>query len=281
MNFCTLSDKNYLPKLICLVSSLKQHVENHRIFILALDNNVFEYFLGDNGVTVCNIESVADKMLLEEKQKRTNQEYCWMLASWWTLKCVERYELDNITYIDADAFFFSNPQVVFDEIGNSPVAITPHRFAEKDKARLLKNGIYNVCAVTFNKSGFSCLREWANYSAEYCYYKNENGHFADQACWDWLLPKHNGSVINNIGYNTAPWNGFQYRYRKDGSSVYVSDGIREDKLCLYHFHEFLLDNSGNVKRRTDWQITVEMIKLIYEPYEIAIANSLRLIRDRV
>jgi hypothetical protein len=37
--------------------------------------------------------------------------------------------LEAVTYIDADIAFFSDPQPVFDEMGEDSVMIVPHRFA--------------------------------------------------------------------------------------------------------------------------------------------------------
>lgn len=268
-HYVTLFDRNYLVKGLCLIQSMQDHLANFRLHVLALDQETWDYFTHhlQSNIIVTQLEAIENHTLKDARGNRTWQEYCWLLASQWTLRCAEIQELGSVTYLDADAYFFSNPEPIFEEIGNVPFAIPPHRLAEKDRPRLSGNGTYNVCAVTFNKGGFPCLREWANYCLNWCYYRNAGGNFADQGIFDTLVPKYSGYAIENIGYDTAPWNGFQYQYRKDGESVYVSNGEREDRLCLYHFHEFLANDDGNVIRRTGWQLTDEMVEFIYQPYE--------------
>lgn len=260
MNYCTLFDREYMTKGLCLLRSMEKHVEDYHLFILALDDEVWTHFVVNKykNVTVARLESIESGALLEAKASRTHQEFCWLLASQWTLRCILQHQLENVTYIDADSFFFSSPKLVFDEMGDAPVAIPPHRFAEKDLERLQCNGIFNVNHVYFTRAGLPCLREWADYALQHCY--NSPNDFADQACFDWLIPKYSGHAIENIGLNVAPWNSFQYSFTESNGKVYVN-GV---EVILVHMHEFLW-NDGN-PRLTNWQVNDDARQLIYEPY---------------
>lgn len=275
-NYCALADSNYLIKLLCLLSSMERHLVDYHVYVLALDDAVWTHLVNARypNVTMAHLSSLESGELVTAKAKRTHQEYCWLLASQWTLCCMLQGDLDNICYLDSDSYFFADPQPVFDEIDNSPVAIPPHRFAEKDSVKL-ENGRFNVNFVVFQREGLACLQEWAGYALEHCYSRVED--FGDQKIFDALLPKYNGHAIANLGCNCAPWNGFQYFYNQLGDAVYVSDGVSENKLCLYHAHELLHSPDGTITRRTNWEVTDAMIRLIYEPYQWALYDARKLL----
>lgn len=262
MNYCTLADGSYLSKLLCLVRSMEKHVEDYHLFVLALDDEVWSYFVINRhpDITVARLESIESGALLQAKADKTHQEYCWLLASQWTLRCMLQHQLENMVYLDADAFFMASPKPVFEEIGDVPVAIPPHRFAEKDTIKL-ENGIYNVCFVYFSREGLPCLREWADYTLEHCYHRPED--FADQACWNWLLNKYNGHAIQHLGCDLAPWNQEQYEYALRDDKIYVN-GV---ELILYHAHELLHDENGTITRMTNWKVHPFVAENIYPRYE--------------
>lgn len=47
------------------------------------------------------------------------------------LYVLDHYDVDSCTYIDADLYFFSSPQILIDEVGDNSVMITEHRYTEK------------------------------------------------------------------------------------------------------------------------------------------------------
>ncbi len=272
MNYVTLFDRAYLRKGLCLLRSMEKHLSDYSVYVLPLDDKTWEHLVNLHlpNVHLVRKEFIESGNLVEARKTRTHQEYCWLLASYFTHWCMTIHELDNVIYVDADSWLLGDPQSVLDRMGNFSVAIPPHRFAEKDKARLLPNGIYNVNFVVFRGAkGLACLREWKDYCLDNCYYRNENGHFADQACWDWLLAKHNGLPIDNIGVNVAPWNSFQYKF-----------GLRDGKwhvnhlpLVLMHFHELQHDDNGTITRLTGWTLNEDILPL-YEEYQKELWNAL-------
>ena len=75
----------------------------------------------------------------------------------------QRYkEIDLITYLDADIFFYSEVDPIFKEIANSSIAIIEHRFSPPLK-HLEINGRF-LC-VEWNsfrrdKEGIECFDTW-------------------------------------------------------------------------------------------------------------------------
>ena len=270
-HYCTIFDSNYLAKGVAMIRSLIQHSSvPTRIHVYAINRNceIELEALNLPGVAIWSIGHIELFIpeLVELRKTRTHQEWCWTAGSVFTEYVFKHAGMSphELTYIDADCFFFSDPEIVFDEIGDKSIAITPHRFAKKDEARLLPNGKYAVQWVTFRGDvGRRCLSKWAAQVREWCFYRHQDGKFADQKYLDSWMTDYPGEVceISNIGVGTAPWNLQQYRVT-EGPCV---DGV---PVVMYHFHEYI-----HGERLTNWPLRPEDKKLIYEPYAAAIADA--------
>jgi len=199
--------------------------------------------------------SAVERFMFNEpiKDSRTWQEYCWTCASnfaHWLLPHSE------ITYLDSDCWFASDPEAVFAEIGERSIGIVPHRFPPERK-HMEVNGKFNVSWVTFRGAvGFKCLEKWARQCREKCSAKEGCG---DQKYLDAWPTDYPGEVceIQNIGVGTAPWNVSQYR---------VVDGpwgvrLNGQPLIFFHYHEY-----QHNQRLTNYKLRKEDRDLIYAPY---------------
>jgi hypothetical protein len=262
-HFCTLFDKNYLAKGLAMIESLKRHSsEEFTVHVLALDSETFDVLCAQSElpeIAVISLKIFEEELGLQRvRASRTWTEYCWTLASVLTDCLLESGDMDAITYLDADLFFFSNPKVVFDEIGSRSIGIIPHRLIPS-KRHLEANGKFNVGWVTFRNTevGRECLRRWAQQCRERC---SATVGCGDQKYLDEWPDRYGAEVciVENIGANVAPWNLGNY---------IVSHGPRVDgvPVCFYHFHEFTETKDGAI-RLTNYELRQRDIKLIYEPY---------------
>jgi hypothetical protein len=271
-HYCTMFDSAYLAKGLAMIGSLLKHSsQGVQIHVLALDEACREtlFSLELESVMIWPF-SIVDEVtgLSELKKTRTHQEWCWSCGSIFT-DYMWAHVNDELTYIDADCFFFSDPEIVFDEIGEKSIAITPHRFAKKDEARLLPNGKYAVQWVTFRGDvGRKCLSKWAQQCREWCFYRHEDGKFADQKYLDTWMRDYPGEVceIENPGVGLAPWNIANYSVGKAGDTVMVD----AHRLIMFHAHEYL-----HGQRLTNWPLRPEDKELIYGPYAAAIEAATR------
>ena len=149
LNFCTLFDSHYLIKGLCLYESLKRVCSDFHLYIFAFDDRAWSI------LKVCNwnmflsisLSEFEDNELLEVKKTRSKGEYCWTCTSSTILYCIQRFELSHCTYIDSDLYFFSDPKVLVDEMGENDVLITEHRYTPKyDQS--LTSGKYCVQFMT-------------------------------------------------------------------------------------------------------------------------------------
>lgn len=254
MNYCTFFDWNYVGQGLALHSSMEQHCKPYHLWILALCDRTWEFLshAALPNVTVVKLSTIETAKLTKVKTERSWKEYIWTLTGWWVLWCLRRQQLECVNYIDADCFFFSSPDSVFEEIGATELAITPHRFAPEHKHWEV-NGLYNVGLLYATQYGQACIEKWANLCLQWCCATAEDGKFADQKYFDTLVPKYHIHVIQHLGANLAPWNAAQYRYSFTDGLVWVESY----PLIWYHFHQ------GFAPR---WAIPTMLLDKVYPAY---------------
>jgi hypothetical protein len=111
-----------------------------------------------------------DKALLEAKQNRTLIEYYFTCSPSLPLFILDNHrDVDLITYLDADLFFFADPTPVFDELGDRSIGIIGHRFPASLRG-LERFGVYNVGWLSFrrNAQALACLHWWRERCLEWC-----------------------------------------------------------------------------------------------------------------
>lgn len=265
--YCTVFDRSFAKKGLAMIRSLRRSTkEMCPIYVLALDD--IPELKSQPGIIVHQYDEIADDDLRRAKGNRTYQEFCWTCASWYLWYMVSKMGATECTYLDADLFFFSNPQVVFDEIGDRSIGIIPHRFPPRLKENEI-NGVFNVSWVTIKNdlTGIACINRWRNQCIEWCYYRNEPGKFADQMYLDeW--PSLYGDrlcIIQNIGAGCAPWNAEKYFFVSTPSVSVLEKGLKGEwqakALIFYHFHEY-----KDPLNLTGYPVSVEQRKFVYFPY---------------
>lgn len=265
-NYCTLSDLPYLPKLLAMHESLTRHSsEPFTLHILVMDIEPDRvawrvlYELQLPNVKVYPLSTFERALHLEKiRESRKWSEFCWGCASSFMEYLMPW--VGEVTYLDADLYFFSDPKVIFDEIGTQSIGITPHRFPP-EKKYLERNGVFNVGLVHAKDTdaGRRCISEWARKCREWCFAQVEPDRFGDQKYLDRWSADYPGEVceIANIGVNAAPWNVSQYA---------VTDGPCVDgkPIVFFHLHEFSSDTL-----LTHYKLRPCDTKHIYEPYVAA------------
>jgi hypothetical protein len=176
-----------------------------------------------------------DLPLLKAKQNRSVVEYYFTCTPTLPLHIFNNFpEVDIITYLDADLYFFSSIEPVFEEMGSGSILIIGHRFSPSLKTREIF-GIYNVGLLSFrhDKTGLECLHWWRDRCLEWCFDRTENGKFADQKYLDDWPDRFAGVVVlQHKGAGLAPWNIENYEYSSEKGGLRI-DG---QPIIMYHFH---------------------------------------------
>ena len=132
-NYCTLFNYTYLPQGISLIQSiLDKSIGDSRVFVLSLDNEVAtvlqDYFPVSN-VEIIELSSIEDQSLLAVKKVRSVAEYCWTLTPFLVDFCLKEFQLDSCVYVDADCYFFDNPNLLYEKfLKSGSVVLTKHNF---------------------------------------------------------------------------------------------------------------------------------------------------------
>jgi hypothetical protein len=271
INFCTLFDSNYLSRGVALYRSLEETGCNFHLYVFAFDDKCLSVLkkMQLKHCTVVSLAEFEDDELLRIKPTRTRAEYCWTCSSSTILYCINKFNLSNCTYIDADMFFYSNPSVLIEEMGNYSILITEHRYTPKyDKSAL--SGKYCVQFVTFKNDeyGMKVLHWWRNACIDWCYNRHEDGKFGDQKYLDdWTIRFEKVYELQNLGGGLALWNIQQYTVYNKNDKLFCKEikTGKEFEPVFYHFHylKYFTDGTVEFGRR---EITGDVKQLFYIPY---------------
>lgn len=253
-NFCTLFNTNYLSKGIALYNSLEKVCRDFHLYIFAFDEQTNDILnkLNLAHATIIPLAQLEDEELLSIKPGRTLTEYCWTATPKTIYYVIKKFNADSCTYLDADVYFYSSPKVIFDEMGDSSVLITEHRFSPEYRHEIKKSGKYCVQFITFKNDiyGMEALNWWKDQCIIWCYNRVEDGKFGDQMYLDdWTARFKKVHELQHLGGGLAGWNISQYEfYNQDGKfyGVEKKSGSIFD-VVFYHFHYLKFYTNGKLE----------------------------------
>ncbi len=283
-SFCTYFDHRYLSRGLAMFRSLKNHCPSARLWVLCLSTECHRALtvqaLPDLIPVALEDFERGDDRLLEAKANRSAIEYYFTCTPSLPLYLFKQNPgLDTITYIDADLYFFGSPEPIFDEIGSSPIAITPHRFPQQHKW-MEQNGVFNVGWLTFRRNGrgLSCLEWWRDRCLEWCRDYIDGDRFADQKYLDRFPKLFPGChIIEHKGANLAAWNLGNYRLSERGGQLLVD----EAPVIFYHFHGLKKVAPGVIDPSFAYyglRLSSLMKARLFRPYFQSVAEAQSLVR---
>lgn len=247
--FCTYFDINYVPRARALHASLRRHAGPFRLYALCHDEASFEAVsrLGDPTFLPISIGDLEryDPELAATRATRNRAEYYFTTTAALCRFVLDRFpEIELLTYLDADLYFYSSPEPIFEELEGASVGIIEHRFRPLLR-RYRRFGIYNVGWVSLRRDvdGMACVRWWRDRCIEWCHDRVEGDRYADQKYMNAFPQRFQRvHVVRHAGANVAPWNAANYRFAVSDGVVTVSgtplvffhfSGVREIRPWLY------------------------------------------------
>jgi len=240
--FCTLSDKNYLALGIALYQSLKEHCkEDFKLYYLCLDDETQTRLLDYSKEEIIPISlTELEKEREELRTARANRpynEYCWTLASYFTLYLFEQHSMPHLSYIDSDIYFYQDPEIIYKEIGNKHVGIIAHRHNSVG----CTDGAYNVGIIYFKNEGQDVLKWWSD---AVLHKRHPQYHgCGDQKYLEGFIPEFGEERIcvadKTFGHG-APWNFRLYVYDKFEKG-FIIWGDKEQPFIFNHFSRIQYD----------------------------------------
>ncbi len=272
LNFCTLFDSNYLAYGLVMYESLKKNCADFHLFIFAFDEKCEEVLkkLALENVTVISLKDFEDEELLRIKPTRGKGEYCWTCTPSTIFYVLKNFAVPSCTYIDADLYFFSDPKILIEELGEKSVSIIEHRYTPKyDQSK--NSGKYCVQFMTFknDEDGLEVLKWWRERCIEWCFGRVEDGKFGDQKYLDdWMARFNCVRELKNLGGGVAPWNIEQYRFVEENKKILGIEKKSGKKfpLIFFHFHGFKILNKKQIRLTEGYKISLNARNLIYKNY---------------
>lgn len=226
---------------MCLLESLERHCPSFMIYMLCMDESCFRLVKTRQhpnvvALRLSELESAFPE-LISVKGSRSRLEYYYTCGPAFISYVMDNNpEINIITYLDADLYFFSNPAPLIEAFEGHSIGLVRHHLSEFRKKSPWQ-GIYNVGWLNFRRDpvGVACLEWWRDRCIEWCYERYEDGKYADQLYLNQWPKIFKGIYeINHHGANVGPWNVSDYRFSLRNGEVYVDD----DPLIFYHFHGF-------------------------------------------
>jgi hypothetical protein len=268
----TYFDINFLPRGMALLDSLEINADNFILYILALDDEVVQYFknLNNKHVEIITLEEYSIYFSIDKTKYKDKKEFYFSLTPSLCLYVLKKFNNINILlYLDADVYLFNDIEILYDEIGDASISICSQRLPWYTSK---KYGTYNVGVNSFRNDdeGLKCLNDW--YSDCNSWKPNQEGYslsfFSDQIWLDkWPYLYKNIKIIEHIGINTAPWNSIQYNFTIKNNQYYIN----KELLVVYHFSS--LKGLGNNRWHGNTSFTIHNISgILLDIYKRYIVN---------
>lgn len=274
-NYVTLFDSFYLSRGIAMYESLAEHTSDFTLYIFPFDSMAESVLrtLDFEHVVIVQLGQFETPELLKVKEERSKAEYCWTCTPSVISHVLKYFNADNCTYIDADLFFYSNPEALISELAGTKksVLITEHRYSLLPQLYEEKrSGRFCVQFMTFlnEPQSLAVLDTWRRQCIDWCYARHEEGKFGDQKYLDvWPENYETVHILENEGGGMAPWNIQKYRFKKLEKTIQATKrrGNMKFDVVFYHFQyvKFKRNNTFDI----GWYLINSQVKeIFYSPY---------------
>lgn len=271
--FCTLFDSFYLDKGIVMYQSIAENTKRFKLYVLCMDDRAYTILsdLAFDNLVPINLNNFMTPELISARENRSRAEFCWTCSSCIIEYVLDTYGEDICTYIDADLYFYKDPTVLLEELGNASIGIIEHRnnpnFEGKYYDRIA--GPYCVEFNTFrnDENGRTALKWWKNQCLKCCTAEKNGKTFGDQKYLeDWPTRFRGVHVYENLGAGMAPWNVAQYKLTAM-SRIQIEK--REVIPVFYHFHaiEYISEELININvYYRSFKTDEKLVDYLYYPY---------------
>lgn len=279
-HFSTVVSQDHFFKLLAMISSLKVHGRDFKLYVLCIDEIVGHMLnkIAFEDIVPVMLKEVENERLLRAKADRNHHAYCWTMKPVFLHYVMTKYpEAEYFAHLDADLFFFDNPDNIFAENPGASLFLTHHRNSRDFLVYYGKTGVFNTGFVGCKNSpeALMAVTQWKERCIAYC--STQEDHilklFGDQRYVESWPDEFKGvHVVKSLGANTALWNVSNYTVSQRDGKVTIDDHI----LTFYHFSGLAIisRNEFNI----NWYYHFEdqnVLEHIYRPYLIALTTAMK------
>jgi hypothetical protein len=273
--YCTLFDKNYLYQGVALYQSLQRHTDDFRLYALCMDSTAYDLLgkMQSASMVPVHVDELLSAEIAQVRARTTHGQFCWVCQPLICEYVLDHLDAAMVTYLEADSLFFSDPEVLFAELGGRSVSLVPHNYSlEFDNSQ--NAGLFCIQFNSFrdDAAGRRVLSYWRQRSFEYD--RAAPLLYPGQTCLDdWPLRFEAVAVIQHRGAGVAPWNvrGYVVGARDVPPTV---DGV---PVVFYHYHQYAR-RKGGAHDLGSYPMSREVIDTFYRPYVSAIRQAERTVR---
>ena len=257
-NFCTVADRKFYNKVSALNYSLGEYSNSYILHLLCVDDEIFEKCKNKENMICYKLYDLikSDSLLEKSRNNKPSKEalilshndievakkiqFSWLLSSYFSWWCLDNLGAEDILYIDADIYFYSDYNTLYNYLDNCSVGIVEHRCPYNPD-----NGKYNVGVVYFKNDldGYKCCTWWKN-----CLLlTNHEFYLSHGRCGDQKYLELFSELFDNVKVldpfigHLAPWNFIYHSYKED---KIIWDN-KEQELLYCHFSDFQADFFNN------------------------------------
>ena len=287
IHFCTSLAVNGVPKLGALITSIAENItQDYLIWVLCEDDAtevaVANLQFRTVKVVPLSVFETVDPGILVVKDQRDAFEYnCTVRPAWMLFILNSDPQVEFLTYVDNDLFFFNDPSTLCEEFAEASVLISPHRLSTLAKMTGIDVNVvgqFNAgwIAVKNDDEARKVLNWWREKCIEWCYRIPIAGKFGEQKYLDEFqsVSKKVG-IVQHLGVNVAPWNmnDFNVFSRPDGKVM-----VENTSLIFFHFHALKIPGESAFKvdkelgektfqlTNPNYIIPKNIMENIYKPY---------------
>lgn len=281
-HYATYFDRHYLVKGLALYRSLERHSGPFILWTVCFDDETHAILRSlelphARLIRQAELDAWDRELAATATDGRSRVEYYFT-----TTPCLLRLVLERapdsglVTYLEADLFFYSSPEALFDELGERSVMVVAHRF-HADYAWLTSvAGIYNVGALVFrdDDTGRACLDRWRAQCLTWCHRRAEEGKYADQRYLDEWPSRYAGrvAVARRPGIGVAHWN--LRNYAVAAPAPHARPAVDGDPVVFYHWSGLaMLSGHLFVDVWRHFPLDRDQFAAVYAPYLRALRQA--------
>lgn len=283
----TICSNSYLGIAETLRNSFLEHNLDADFIIIIAD--YFDDCKGEYIISASVAMNLDNAQFLDMAFKYNVTEFCTAIKPY-GFDYLFSIGYDRVVYLDPDIMVFSSLDAVWER--NASIYLTPHITKIQPKIKntwtqefFLKFGIFNCgfVGISNDTNGKTVVNWWKEKLYNLSFADTEIGIYTDQKWMEYVFNFINLEdilVINDMGYDLAPWNFSERKIINDVNGFLVVDREYEKniyKLCFVHYSTFNyieLINNGIVISRDDIGSIPDDMKTILECYrQNLIANN--------
>jgi len=281
----TSVDADYLPRMMALYQSLRQHWSKVQLVVYCFDDLTFQVL---SDLKLAQLTPIAFSDFISERHQKALANMSFIYELYWSYKphilqeTLRRYpKAQNIIYLDSDIMLLSDPAETLLPSTGHDILLQTNNFSAQEMDEFLPIGYYCAGFMSIRRSPTATLAlEWWNERClEWCLARTEDGKFADQKYLDdWRTRFPGVEEITAIGAGVAPWNVQKY----DVSEKNMLPQVNNQPVIYYHYHSFAMnyrtfEHRVTGERKNFYTLSADAVKVFYAPYVAALKDAVQIL----